>query len=159
MKHEIIFIKNDRPSSFLQQCFHEWVALGTCQSIVCIIFHQFSWKVLHKPMFIILRLIYETKTTMRVCLTSFLIKILQNLSTGRFHCISFLSIEADRNVDTCYLFNGWNSDNLSMYTLYTTLTNIRSTRKLWHPLKKIMHVKLRSKANVSLLNYSCVSHY
>lgn len=43
--------------------------------------------------------------------------------------------------------------------LYTTLTNIRSTRKLWHPLKKIMHVKLRSKANVSLLNYSCVSHY
>lgn len=104
-------------------------------------------------------LIHEKYSTMRVCLTSFLIKILQNLSTGRFHCTSFLSIEADRNVDTCYLFNGWNSDNESMYTVIHNLTNIRSTTNFWHSLKKIMHVKLRSKANVSLLNNSCVSHY
>lgn len=135
-------LKNDQLIDFLLTGVH-----AKTQYVV-ILYFTYSWKVLCK-----------LQTTMRVCLTSFLIKILQNLSTGRFHCISFLSIEADRNVDTCYLFNGWNSDNESMYTVIHNLTNIRSTTNFWHSLKKIMHVKLRSKANVSLLNNSCVSHY
>lgn len=70
-------------------------------------------------MYIILRLIYETKTTIRVSLTFLYDEILHNLSTRRFYFFN-TNIEADGNVND--LFTGSNPVNLTMKMVINKLS-------------------------------------